>query len=152
MTSIYGNFKNRERCKIQQTFDKEKIFVEKCGNKINCFDAIQEANIDTNIYDVMKKYHCVQDEALEIMKAKGGTEGVYLDIVELQNQIKDIGDIQRVAQQAQTMFEQLPNEIKQKYGNNLEDFFKDQEKLFKEKEKETTKTETTETKKGEETK
>lgn len=128
MTSIYGNFKNRERVKIQQSFDKEKIFVTKQGQKINCFDAIQAANVDTNIYDVMQKYHCQENEALELMKARGGEQGIYADIVELQNQIKDIGDVQAVAQKAQRLFEQLPTEIKSKYGNDLNEFFKEQKK------------------------
>ena len=135
MSSIYGNFKNRERVRVQQSFDKEKIFVTKQGDKINCFDAIQAANVDTNIYDVMKKYHCQQDEAMELMKARGGEQGIYADIVELQNQIKDIGDVQAVAQKAQEMFDQLPAEIKSKYGNNLNDFFQEQKKVKEAEEK-----------------
>lgn len=135
MTSIYGNFKNRERVRVQQSFDKEKIFVYKQGDKINCFDAIQAANVDTNIYDVMQKYHCQENEAMELMKARGGEQGIYTDIVELQNQIKDIGDVQAVAQKAQELFAQLPAEIKNKYGNDLTAFFKEQKKVKEAKEK-----------------
>ena len=131
MTSIYGKFKNMEPCRIQQEFDKEKIFVERCGEKINCFDAIQAANVDTNIYEVMKKYHCQVDEATELMQRRGGTQGIYADIVEMQENIKDFGDIKKVFDKANKLFEELPSEIKDKYGNNLEEFFKDQEKIAK---------------------
>lgn len=120
-----------DRNRKQQTFDKEKIFVERCGQKINCFDAIQAANVDTNIYDVMKKYHCVADDAIELMKSRSDEQGIYMDIAELQNQIQDIGDMQKIIQKAQTLFEQLPTEIKQKYGNNPIEFYQQQEKLFK---------------------
>lgn len=136
-----------DRNRKQQEFDKEKIFVERCGQKINCFDAIQAANVDTNIYEVMKKYHCQQNDAIELMKERGGEQGIYMDIAELQNQIKDIGDVQKVMQRATMLFEQLPAEIKQKYGNNAVEFYNAQEKIFKDledlkKQTEPTKTET----------
>lgn len=120
-----------DRNRKQQDFDKEKIFVERCGQKINCFDAIQAANVDTNIYEVMKKYHCQQDEAAKLMQERGGEQGIYEDIVELQNQIQDLGDMQNVIQKATTMFEQLPADIKQKYGNNPVNFYKAQDQIFK---------------------
>lgn len=146
MSSIYGNFKNRERVKIQQNFDKEKIFVTKQGQKINCFDSIQAANVDTNIYDVMKKYHCQENEAMELMKSRGGEQGIFANIVELQEKIKDIGDVQDVAQRAQELFEQLPAEIKNKYGNDLNAFFKDQKAKAEEEERKAEELKTTETK------
>lgn len=124
-------FKRGDRNRKQQDFDKEKIFVERCGQKINCFDAIQAANVDTNIYEVMKKYHCQEDTAAQLMQERGGEQGIYMDIVELQNKIQDVGDIQEVVEKANTMFEQLPAEIKQKYGNNPKEFYKAQEKIFK---------------------
>ena len=69
------------------------------------------------------------------MEQKGGTQGIFLDMVELQNKIQDIGDVQQAAQTAQTLFEQLPADIKQKYGNDLTAFFKDQKKIYEENQK-----------------
>ena len=47
---------NSERIRIRQKFDPEKIFVIKAGQKINVYDAIQEASIDTDIYKTLEKY------------------------------------------------------------------------------------------------
>lgn len=128
MTIYNQQFLNRERTRVQQNFDRKKIFVEKCGQKINCFDAIQAANVDTNIYDVMNKYHCVVNEALEILKQKGGIKAFYADLTALQTKIQDIGDVQEAALTAQRLFAELPSEIKSKYGNNLEEFLREQKK------------------------
>lgn len=128
MTIYNQQFLNRERTRVQQHFDRKKIFVEKCGQKINCFDAIQAANVDTNIYEVMNKYHCVVNEALEILKQKGGIKAFYADLTSLQTKIQDIGDVQEAALKAQRLFAELPSEIKSKYGNNLEEFLREQKK------------------------
>lgn len=47
---------NGERIRIRQKFDPEKIFVIKAGQKINVYDAIQEASVDTDIYKTLEKY------------------------------------------------------------------------------------------------
>lgn len=114
-----------------QSFKRKEIFVERCGQKINCYDSIQAANVDTNIYDVMKKYHCQMDQAIEFMKAKGGEQGVYADIVSLQQKMQDLGDVKNVIDTAQQLFDRLPTEIKQKYGQDLSVFLKEQEILRK---------------------
>lgn len=129
MTTKFAKYGDRNR--KSQTFDRKNIFVEKCGKKINCYDAIQAANIDTNIYEVMKKYHCTEDQAAEYMKEKGGVQGVYADIRELQTKMQDIGDAIGLVQTAQQMFENLPVEVRKKYGHNLEVFLKEQEKARK---------------------
>lgn len=125
MTKFY---KYGDRDRKQQTFDKEKITITKAGKTYNVFDAIQAANIDTDIYEVIKKYHINESEAVNLMLERGGEQGVYGDIVALQEKIKDIGDVQQIAQQAKEMFEQLPAEIKTKYGNDLEQFLIEQKK------------------------
>lgn len=53
-----GKFRlsNGERIRIRQKFDPEKIFVIKAGQKINVYDAIQEASVDTDIYKTLEKY------------------------------------------------------------------------------------------------
>ena len=129
--------KRGERKKTQQAFDKEKITVTKAGKTYNVYDAIQEANVDTDIYEVMKKYHCVEDEAVKLMEERGGTQGVYTDIVEIQEQCKDLGDLLMLQKRAQDLFDALPAEVKLKYGNDLQSFLKqEQEKAQEQKEKE----------------
>lgn len=123
-------FKYGDRNRKQQSFDREKITITKAGVTVNVYDQIQANNVDTDIYEVAKKYHIMPDEATELMKEKGGQQGIYLDIREIQDKIKDIGDVQEVANKAQELFEQLPVEIKQKYGNDLSLWYKDQEKKY----------------------
>lgn len=125
MTQFY---KWGDRDRKAQKYDKEKITITKAGKTYNVYDSIQAANIDTDIYEVIQKYHCTESEAVQIMNEKGGEQGVFADIRALQNQIKDIGDIQRVAEEAQNMFEALPAEIKKAAGNNLEDWYNEQKK------------------------
>lgn len=117
-----------DRDRKQQAFDKEKITITKAGVTVNVYDQIQAANVDTNIYEVMKKYHLNEDEAVQFLQEKGGEQGIFQDIRALQENIKDIGDVMQTAQKAQEMFENLPNEVKQKYGNNLVNFFHEQKK------------------------
>lgn len=129
MTKFY-KWGDRER--KSQNYDKEKITLTKAGKTYNVYDYIQAANVDTDIYEVMKKYHCMESEAVKIMEEKGGEKGIFLDIRALQGKIQDIGDVQKVAQEAQEMFENLPAEIKSKYGNDLSLWFEEQKKKEKE--------------------
>lgn len=57
-----GKFRisNGERIRKQQTFDPKKIFVEKCGQKINVYDSIQEASVDTDLYKTLEKYGSIE--------------------------------------------------------------------------------------------
>lgn len=125
-------FNKRGDCPmVKQDFDREKMTTTKGGNTYNTYDAIQAANVDTNIYEVMKKYHCKEDEAVALMQQRGGVQGIYMDIIEMQKQCTDIADVLNIQKKAQTMFEELPTEIKEKYGNNLTQFLKDVEKQQK---------------------
>lgn len=117
--------------------DIKNITLTKAGRTFNVFDAIQAANVDTDIYEVMKKYHCVADEAAQYMEEHGGEKGIYMDIRAIQQQIQDLGNIHDIARRAQEMFDALPTEIKSKYGDNLDGFMQVmQEKLTKENEPE----------------
>lgn len=124
--------KRGERHPQQQEFDRKKITLTKAGETYNVYDAIQAANVDTDIYEVLKKYHCTTDQAVEYMQNKGGIKGVYQDIVELQNKAQNLADIFEIQQEAQMKFDLLPVEIKQKYGNNLSEFLTEMQKENKE--------------------
>lgn len=114
-----------------QEFDREKIFIEKGGQKYNVYDAIQAANVDTEIYEVMKKYNCMEDEAQKFMEKNGGMKGIYADLSILMNNAQTLGDIMAIQRDAEQKFNNLPVEIREKYGQNLEQFLLDVEKESK---------------------
>lgn len=120
-----------DRKKTQQHFDKEKIFLTKAGKTYNVYDAIQAANIDTDIHEVLKKYHCTTDEAIEFMKEKGGMPGIYGEFAELQEKCQTMQDVLELKKHADELFYNLPVEVRDKYGHNLQNFFKDLEKHSK---------------------
>lgn len=108
-----------------QSFDKEKITLTKAGQTYNVYDAIQAANVDTDIVEVMKKYHCTIDEGIEFMEKKGGMQGIYGEFAALQEKAQSIPDIIKLQEKSEELFNALPTEIKEKYQNNLEKFFVD---------------------------
>lgn len=119
-----------------QTYDRKKIKAKKCGKEYNVYDEIQAQNIDTDIKEVLKKYHCSMDAAIEIMQSRGGVVGIYSDIVELQEKAQDLPSLMKLQNYVQEQFDQLPLELKQKYGNNPEEFLKNAEIEFKKLQKE----------------
>lgn len=123
--------KRGDRKIVQQNFDKEKIMLTKAGKTYNVYDAIQAANVDTDIYEVLKKYHCSTDQAVEFMKEKGGMQGIYGEFAELQTKCQSMQDVLSLKQKADELFYNLPVEVRSKYGHNLEEFFKDLEKNSK---------------------
>ena len=123
-------FKYGDRNPKPLKMDIKNITLTKAGKTYNVYDAIQAANVDTDIYEVMKKYHCVADEAVQYMQERGGEKGVYMDIRELQKQVQDIGNIHDIARKAQEMFDALPTEVKSKYGDNLDGFMQEMQKKY----------------------
>lgn len=117
--------------KAVQHFDKEKIMLTKAGKTYNVYDAIQAANIDTDIHEVLKKYHCTTDEAVEFMKQKGGMQGIYGEFTELQEKCKSLGDAIKLKEHADELFYNLPIDVRNKYGHDLSKFFKDLEENAK---------------------
>lgn len=111
-----------------QTYNHKKIFATKCGKKYNVYDAIQAANVDTDIKEVLKKYHCTADEAAAIMEQRGGIKGIYADIVAIQEKCESMADLMQFKDYVQNEFENLPLEMRQKYGNNVEEFLKNANK------------------------
>ena len=121
---------------IRQDFDKDKITVTMCGQTVNQYDRIQAANIDTDIKEVLKKYHCTTDLALEIMQKRGGITGIYEDITQLQEKIQSLPDLIKFKDHVQTEFENLPLEMREKFGHNPESFLQNAQKYLSEKNKE----------------
>lgn len=124
--------------------DKKNIFIEKAGKRYNVYDAVQEANVDTDIYKTMEKYGSL--ERMTIDKKQ-----VYADISE----IKDLRSLYEQDKKSKEIWLNLPLEIRQQFNNDRFMFAKDGENWLKEKikaetQKEATKKETaTETNKKE---
>lgn len=130
-----------KRDEFAQNFDINKITETKCGQTYNVFDRIQAANIDTDIKEVLRKYGCTIDEGVEYMKRRGGMQGIFADISKLQERAQSLPELHNIQREAQETFDQLPTEVKQKYGNNLEEFLKAAENFAKNQKKETATTE-----------
>ena len=98
--------------KKAQEFDKEKIFVEKAGIKINCYDAIQEAAQDTDIYETLEKYGSLKPigEKANIVFAK------------LEEQAQDLRTVYQKVEAGKKAWERLDAKTREEYGNNAELF------------------------------
>ncbi|QCS36102.1 minor capsid protein [Capybara microvirus Cap1_SP_124] len=109
------DFKNKKfRERKQQSFDKEKIFVEKCGKKINVYDMIQENREDTEIYPTLEKYGCIDKLMLN-------REELYEDFTEIQK-MQDLRGVNDYKIAAENAFYKLPIEIRKEFDNNINKF------------------------------
>lgn len=122
---------------VSKSFDREKITVMKAGKEINCFDYIQAANVDCDIYETLRKYNMSADfeNAKMFMSRKDGAQALYGDFTALQD--KDARDLQEQMNYADYLFNQLPNEIKQKFENNKYKFMKEGKQWLEEELKKT---------------
>ena len=94
--------------KKAQEFDKEKIFVEKAGIKINCYDAIQEASQDTDIYETLEKYGS--------LKPIG--EKANIVFADLEEQAQDLRTVYQKLEAGKKAWERLDAKTREEYGNN----------------------------------
>ena len=100
----------------EETFDKDKIFIEKFGQKINVYDMIQENNVDTDIYAIMDKFHYTGSQAIEIMSQ--AKQGIYDDLTK----IKDLRDLEEKVIKGKNLWESLTVEERRKYDHNMYKF------------------------------
>ena len=98
--------------KRAQEFDKQKIFVEKAGIKINCYDAIQEAAQDTDIYETLEKYGS--------LKPIGETKEVVF--ASLEEQATDLRTVYNKLEAGKKAWERLNAKTREEYGNDPELF------------------------------
>ena len=98
--------------KKAQEFDKEKIFVEKAGIKINCYDAIQEAAQDTDIYETLEKYGSLKPigEKKEIVFAQ------------IEEQVQDLRTVYQKMEAGKQAWERLDAKTREEYNHNPELF------------------------------
>lgn len=115
-------FKNRKLLKTRknQDFDKDNIFIEKNGKKINVYAMIQENREDTEIYKVLEKYGCID-------KIKIDEKDVYTDLTA----IKDLRGIITQQKKADDLWKSLPLEFRKEFSNSKENFLENGEKYLK---------------------
>lgn len=104
----------KERTRAQQTFDREKITMKRAGKEINVYDFIQASREDTEIYEVLEKYGCID-------KIKRTDQELYADITAIQK-LDGLRGMVEQQRQAKEMFEQLPFEIRKEFNNSLNEF------------------------------
>lgn len=114
------NYLDRRERKCQH-FDKEKITLKKAGKEFNVYDKIQENSEDTEIYEVLEKYGCIDKIILN-------KTDVYADFTNF----KDLRGLKEQQIAANNMFYSLPLEVRQKFNNDKNIFVKDGEKWLKE--------------------
>lgn len=142
-------FKILERKKGKtQHFDKDNIFIVQAGQKINIYDMIQANREDTEIYAIMDKYGTTKPLENEYVKGKLGvdTEKVYGEFQNI-----NLMDAQNALIATENIWQQMPLDIRNQFGNSKTEFLARGEKWAKEqndlrkaqlaKEQETTKTE-----------
>lgn len=110
---------------VERKFDREKITITKAGKVINMHDYIQANNVDCNIYETLRKYNMSDtfENANMFLRRKDGAQALYGDFLALQN--KDMRELEDQIKYADYLFDQLPNEIKQKFNNDKYKFMKE---------------------------
>lgn len=107
--------------RVQQTFDLN-FKVKQKGKEFNLYDSIQEARVDTEIYEVLEKYNCIPKHFIDHGK-------VYDDFREL----GDLKDMKLADIKAQQMWDDLPWEIRKEFNNDKHLFVKDGQKYLEKK-------------------
>lgn len=104
----------------KQSFDRENITIKKAGKEYNVYDKIQEAREDTEIYQTLEKYGCIDRMMLD-------HQGVYDDFT----QYGDLRTLKEQQMKANDMFYNLPLDVRQKFNNDVNQFMKDGQKFVK---------------------
>lgn len=104
-----------------QEFDPENIFIEKNGEKINVYQMIQENREDTEIEPTLKKYGCLTPMELK-------TEQVYADLRNIKTNMRDILSQQ---QEAENLWNKLPRDVRENFGNSKRNFLENGETWLK---------------------
>lgn len=120
---FYTKYKNHyePRVRHQQKFDKKKIHIIKCGKKINVYDAIQEANQDTDIYKTLEKYGTIDN------MYRHNKEAILEDFEDYMN----LHDLHQLQEKAKNMWENLPAGVREQFQNDRLKFLENGEKWLK---------------------
>lgn len=105
---------------FSQSFDKDKIFVNIDDEKINVYEKIQAANVDTDLRQVMIKYGCKREQGVEFMSRWAKSrEGFFGDFTMFQTGA--IGEnVIEGNLKMQKFWKKLPLELRKKLNNDME--------------------------------
>lgn len=113
---------NGERVRKQQTYDREKIYVIKCGQKINVYDSIQEASVDTDIYKTLEKYGSIEPLMNPNLQEIREDFENYFTLMDLHEQIE----------KANNMWNKLDAGVREYFHNDKNEFVKNGQKWVEE--------------------
>lgn len=115
----------RQRKRMSQTFDKEKIVLKKAGETINVYDYIQSNREDTELKPTLEKYGCIPTQNIDLNKTAGDF-----------TQLNDMRTMLEQQKKAVEMWNGLPIDVRQSFNNNINDFVENGEKWVQNKIKE----------------
>lgn len=113
---------NRDRKQFAQEFDKENITITKAGKTFNVYDKIQAEREDTEIYPTLEKYGCL--------------DKIMLNEKDLFIEWKKMSDLRSLKDQqiqAEQMWNMLPWETRQEFGNDMYRFANEGEQWLRNK-------------------
>ena len=105
-----------------EEFDKENTTILRAGKKVNLWQMIQDANVDCEIYPTLEKYGSLKP-------IETNYELLYGDLGEI-NGLRDLKDKEI---RAKNMWDNLPIEIRNEFGNNRYTFMQEGEQWLKNK-------------------
>ncbi len=106
----------------KQTFD-ENPTIRVSGKNISLKEYQNENAMDTNIYDVLEKYHGDLKLTQEALNNK------YVAISDEMAQINNLADAYEIKNQAEKVWKELPLEIRREFGYSQDRFAKDGQKF-----------------------
>lgn len=112
-----------DRVRKQQEFDKNATFT-RAGRKICIYDMIQEAQEDSEIYQTLEKYGC-----LDRLQTNYGE--MYGDFTQIP---KDLRDLTEHRNKIKEMFYELDVKDREYFNHDVNNFIRDGEKFLLEKE------------------
>lgn len=107
-------------------FDKDEICTVKAGKKYNNYQAIQDAREDTEIYPTLEKYGSIEQASQIMNRTTNELEGFGADL----RGIKNLRDIFEIQKQADTLWLNLPLDVREAFGHSKETMIKDGAKIL----------------------
>lgn len=111
----------------KQMYDKD-VKITKAGKTFKMYDSIQEANVDTDIYEVAHKYGMEgsEKECAEAYMAK--------NLSQISEEMQNYTDLRSVLDKkiaAQNMWQELPIDIRKQFNNDMNEFMDNGPKWIK---------------------
>ena len=122
------HFRDEQKFHELQSFDRKNICFEKYGKKVNVYDYIQENNVDTDIYEVAKKYNN------GIADVQTCAQYMSKNMNQLSDDFAEYQDLRSVLDKqikAENMWNSLPVSVRAQFNNNKNQFLDNGENWLK---------------------